>query len=345
MSGALRLVAFLVALAAPLVAFAEPTLESAKAALDGSDYPGARQQLTAVLENGRHDASELAEIYKLLGIAAAALNDTSAATDAFAHGLALDPKLELPKGTSPRITKPFTAAKGKVKAKLEIKAETKSDPPAVVIATVNDPVEMIARYQVTVRVDGTVRPQIEKPAAEEMEIAVPSGARIDVWVAALDKHGNRIAAVGSSEVPLVIVGKSRGDDVTPPPPVDDKKKPDKQKPEPHVVKVEHPRPLYLQWWLWGGATLVAAGATSYFGVQAINGRDALQEMTGQTPKWDVFQDKIASTKRDVLITNIGFGVTGALGLTAAILFVTRPHSSLGPMQVDHGAGVAMRGSF
>ncbi|HTL35457.1 MAG TPA: hypothetical protein VL326_20155 [Kofleriaceae bacterium] len=343
MSGALRLVVISVALAAPLAAFADPTLESAKAALDGSDYPGARQQLTAVLENGRHDAAELAEIYKLLGITAAALSDADAATDAFAHGLALDPKLELPRGTSPKIMKPFTTAKGRVKAQLAIKAETKSTPPAVVISTVNDPVDMLARYRVTVRVDGTVRPPIEKPAAEEIEIAVPTGGRIDVWVAALDKHGNVIATVGSSDVPLVIVGTKPDGQIVTPPTGDGKKKPPPT--EPHTVTVAHPRPLYLQWWLWGTATIVAAGATGYFGMQAINGRDALQEMTAQTPSWDGFQAKISSVRRDVLITNIGFGVTGALGVTATILFVTRPHSSVGPMPVDHGAGVAMKGSF
>jgi hypothetical protein len=175
-----------------------------------------------------------------------------------------------------------------------------------------------------------------------MEISVPSGGRVDVWVAALDSNGNRLSEVGSAEVPLVIVGAGGEPKVVTPPTGNDKAAPVKA---PRSVTPPHERPLYLQWWVWGGATLVAAAGTGYFGMRAIDGRDSLQKMTAERPRWDVFQDTIATTRRDVLITNIGFGVTGALGLTAAILFVTRPHASVAPMNVEHGAGVAMEGRF
>jgi hypothetical protein len=341
LGGVRRCVAIAVALAAmQRGAHAEPTVESAKTALDNSDYPGARQQLIAILARGDHNAAELAEMYRMLGVAAAALGDNDASIDAFSRCLALDPKTTLPRGTSPKITKPFDTAKAKVNERLEIKAETKSDPPAVVIQSLHDPVGMIVRYRVTVRVDGTVRPPIEKPAAEEMEISVPSGARVDVWVAALDSNGNRLTEVGSAEVPLVIVGTGGGSKVVTPTPA--KTKPVKA---PGSLTPPYERPLYLQWWVWGSATLVAAAGTGYFGMRAIDGRDSLQKMTAENPRWDVFQDTIATTRRDVLITNIGFGVTGALGVTAAILFVTRPHASVAPMSVEHGAGVAMKGRF
>jgi len=339
-----------VALAGVPAAHAAPTIETAKAALDASDYPGARQQLNDVLARGNNGPAELAEIYRLLGVAAAAVGDANAATDAFARCLALAPKTTLPDGTSPKITKPFAAAKAKVKSPLAIKAEARST--ALLVQTVHDPMDMVVRFRVTVRVDGKLSPTIEKPAAEEMEIAVPTGARTDVWVAAVDKHGNRLAEVGSSDVPLVIVGNAKPD-VKPDGKPDAKPdgKPD-GKPDERVAgtpirtrTVVHERPLILQWWLWGGMTVLAGAATTYFGMQAIDGRDSLQTMTDGTPNWDEFQSTRSRTERNVLITNIGFGVTGVFGLAAAILFVTRPSPSVEPMPVEGGAGVAMRGRF
>src|SRR5438445_3358646 len=85
-------------------------LTDARAAVDGSDYVKAQELLESALKSGTQGPSELAEIYKLTGIVDGALADSAGAQAAFAKWLSLDPKGELPKGTSPKITRPFDAA-------------------------------------------------------------------------------------------------------------------------------------------------------------------------------------------------------------------------------------------
>ena len=101
-------------------------LDDAKVAVEASDYLKARAALTEALASGQHGREELAEIHRLSGIVAGALGETKEATAAFQRALALSPKVELPPGTSPKISRPFTTAQGLAKksAPLEIKSET-----------------------------------------------------------------------------------------------------------------------------------------------------------------------------------------------------------------------------
>ena len=224
-------------------------LADARAAVDASDYFAARTALDKALADGKASPEDLADIYRMQGIVDAALGNSAAATTAFGKWLALDPKAALPQGTSPKITRPFTAAENQAKSRvpIKVKTETTADPPSVTLVIVSDPFMMIAKARVYVRVDGGKEQTLEGTGHKKIAIDLPKGKRLDLRVQALDENGNRVAQLGTADVPIVIVGPQG---------------------EPHGVVTEHgpivehehvrdapARPLYLRWWLWGGAAV------------------------------------------------------------------------------------------
>lgn len=301
------------------VAAADDPLAQARKAVAESDYVAARPALVAALDAGGRGPDELAEIYRLTGIVAAALGDARGASDAFTHLLALSPRATLPEGTSPKITRPFDAAGRYIASHgaLEVKLETRASPPAITLVVVSDPLSMVATARAVFIVDGGAeRSQDVEVASERTEVALPAGRRIDARIAALDVHGNRLVEIGSREVPVVIVGEA--------PPVVAPPRP----PPPRSVPVVHaaPRPVTLRWWPYAAAGALALGATSYFALAARSETDDLDRIVADSAHHR-FGDATAvedRARRDVLLTNIGLGVTGALALAAGVLYLTAP---------------------
>ena len=346
MAAARVVVAVALALACARVARADnPSLARAKAALEKSDYPGAQEAVAEALADGSSGPAELAEIYRVSGIVAAALDNAKAATVEFERLLALDPKATLPAGTSPKITRPFETAQAEAakRGPLKIGVTTAAAPPAVTIAIQNDPRGMIARVRAIVRVDGGAEQPTERAAAPRLTIDLPAkGRRIDVRVAALDAHGNRLAEVGSADVPLVIVGETaRPTRKTPP------------KPPPEPEQPRGPRPLYAKWWLWGGVAIVFAGAGGTFGFLGKRAADDLEALNADSAnhQFTEAQDLESRARRHLLFANIGFGIAGASAIAATILFVTEParpaerRTAIRPVPTSHGGGVVLEVPF
>jgi hypothetical protein len=321
-------------------------LEKAKTALDNSDYFTARSSLDEALRVGGNRPDQLAEIYRLTGVVAGSLNDAKASKDAFEKCLALAPQTTLPAGTSPKVAKPFAAAQESFKGKqpLQIKTSTANEPPSVTIDVIADPLNMIAKLQAVVIVDGKAEQALDKPVAEHVTIELPKGKRLDVRVMALDGNGNHLVEVGSKEVPIVIVGKAEitGGVVVKPPP--------KQKPKPY-----NPRPWYWQHWFWGGAAIAFLGAGSYFGIDAIRTRNKIEDQNNKSPNFtfDDADELRARGDRSVLFTNIGLGAGGAFAITATVLYLTRPRRptderkpvAVTPMVHPTGGGLVLGGHF
>lgn len=318
-------------------------LDDAKAAVEASDYLKAKAALAEALAAGTSGREELAEIYRLSGIVAGALGDPKAATAAFERALALSPKVALPPGTSPKIGRPFAAAQAAAKKSggpLEIRSETVAEPPSVTVIVAADPLQMIARVRATVIADGKPEQTFDRPGSLRTTIELPAGARLDVRVAALDEQGNRLAELGSRDVPIVIVGKA------PPPP-----------PPPVVVAPVTPppppppraaRPLYLRWWLWGGAAIAFGGAATYFGIDTVIAKRELDDLNRNSVDHDFSEAKTveAHARRSALLTNIGYGAAGALAVTAVVLYLTEPRSSRGErltVAPVHGGGALVFG--
>ena len=342
-------IAMLLAWSAP--AHADVSADTARAAIEASDYMNARAQLTALMGKGTSGPNELAEIHRLYGIVAGALGETQVATVAFQLALALNPKLTLPVGTSPKIVRPFAAAQAyfKTREPLRIKTETQATPPSVTLVILSDPMSMIARARVTFAVDGGAEQTREGTGKERITLELPEGARIDLRVAALDTMGNRVAELGTADVPIVIIGsKKEVREITkvgakldlsvppaPPPP------PPRQ------------RPIYLRWWVWGGATVVFAGAGSVLGLAAITAKDDLAELNATSPShtFDEAKELESTARNRVLFTNITYGAAAVCGITAAILYLTRPRArterrtAIVPVPVGRGGAIVLEGSF
>ncbi|MGE0401528.1 MAG: hypothetical protein AB7T06_32805, partial [Kofleriaceae bacterium] len=145
----------LVALAATR-ARADADMSAITAALDNSDYPAAQGLVTKALAIGGNSPESTLELYRLQGVIEGSLGNAQRATDAFRRALALDPKLALPIGTSPKVMKPFEAAQSfyKTSPPLKVKVETQSTPPAITLVVQSDPMKMVARARVALVVDG-----------------------------------------------------------------------------------------------------------------------------------------------------------------------------------------------
>lgn len=315
--------AALVILGLVTVASADPIadpVEKAKAAVAASDYLTARTALDEAVATGQLSPAQLAESYRLRGIVDGALGDSQAATAAFQRCLALTPRAELPPGTSPKITRPFAAAQDYWKAArepLRIKSETVAQPPSVTVRVTSDPLEMIAKLRVVVIADGGEEQLLEQAAGERVTFELPVGRRLDLRIAAVDAQGNRLAELGTKDVPIVIIGAGK-------PPPEDKVVVTPKPVAPATPRGE--RAVIWKWWLWGGTAVLVAGAATYFGYDALQAKHELDELNANslTHTFDEATAVEDRAHRSVLVANIGYGVAGALAITATILWLTEP---------------------
>ena len=323
-------------------------IDDAKIAVEASDYLKARAALTEALASGANGRQELAEIYRLSGIVAGALGDAKASTAAFQRALVLAPKLELAPGTSPKIARPFAAAQGLARqsAPLEIRSETAAEPPSVTVIVASDPLSMIARVRVAVVADGKPEQAFDRPSSERTTVELPEGARLDVRIAVVDEHGNRLAELGTREVPIVVLGKA------PPPPPSRAATAVRAPPPPPPRPARSPRPLYLRWWMWGGGAALFGAAAAYFGIDAVLARRDLEALNRSSIEhtFDEAKDLEARARRDVLFTNIGWGAAGVLAAGATILYLTEPRPARGERRVSvapvrGGGAIVLGGRF
>jgi hypothetical protein len=298
-------------------------LGDARKAVEGSDYLNARPLLETALKAGNADPEDLAEIYKLTGVVEAALGNAQPSQQAFARWLALVPKGSLPAGTSPKITRPFAAAQQQAKkdGPLSAKAETSDDPPSVTLVVVNDPRKMIVGAKVYFVTDRKAEQTLEAEGKDKVTIELGLGKRIDLRLHAVDQYGNRVVELGSKDVPLVITSSGKAK------PIDSADR------ELLVQHKKHepakPRPLVLQWWLWGTAAVVATGVGGYFAWQTRSDINRIEYLNANSLAyhWSDEQAVERSARRNLLVTEIAGGVAGAFALGTIILFVTRPTST------------------
>jgi hypothetical protein len=310
-------------------------LADARKAVDGSDYPAARTLLTTALEAGKARPDELAEIYRLTGIVEGALGNAAGATDAFGKWLSLDAKGALPFGTSPKIMRPFTAAQDRAKktGRVEAKADTEDDPPAVTLVVVNDPYKLIVGAKVYFSVDKRAEQALAGDGNDRVKLELETGKRIDLRLHAVDRYGNHVVELGSKDVPIVITSTGKTKQLVDP---NDASLVVTRKPEAPPT----PRAWYAQWWVWGIATVVATGTGGYFAWQTrqdVNDLDHLNANSLAHP-FSEAQAVESSARRNLLVTNITAGVAGAFALGTVILYVTRPESSESRVAVTPTAG-------
>ncbi|HTL33454.1 MAG TPA: hypothetical protein VL326_10025 [Kofleriaceae bacterium] len=334
-----------VALAAMLIlAVSRPAsadaLADAHKAVEGSDYLKARPLLEAALKSGTQGPSDLADIYQLTGVVDGALDDAGGAQAAFGKWLALDPKGTLPKGTSPKIMRPFDAAAAKAKkaGALSAKAETTDDPPVVTLVVTNDPMKMVVGARVFYSIDHKSEQRLEAEGTGKIALALQPGKRIDLRVQGLDEYGNRVIELGSHDVPIVITGPGV---VEEPVKIDDKDREliTEKKHTPPAPR--SPRPWYFQWWVWGAAAVVATGTGGYFAWQTKQDIDEIHYLHANSLDHPYSDEQAAedSARTHLLVTNIAAGAAGVFAIGTLVLYLTKPDA----VATEHLSAVPVRG--
>jgi hypothetical protein len=330
------------------VAGADPSgdaLARARTAVAESDYGAARPALSAALDGGGRSPEELIEIYRLTGIVAAALGDPQAASDAFTRLLVLSPKAALPAGTSPKIKRPFDVAARYMAsghAPLQLKLETRAAPPMITLVRVSDPLGLVASARVTFSVDGGAERAKDVAASARTEIALPPGKRIDARIAALDRHGNRLIEIGSSDVPVVIVGEAAAAPIA-------VAKPRVVAPVP-ADRPARALPLWRRWWPYAAVSLAIGGAAAYFGYAARSDADELDRLNADSLHHS-FDEALAvedRARRHTSFANVGLVGAGVFAVTAGVMLVISPRHAearVAAVPVAGGGALVLGGTF
>lgn len=309
-----------------------PRLRDARQRLDALDYDGALRSLEQTLQAGGGAPAEMTELYRLLGEVNAALGRTTAAEGHFRALLSLDPEVRLPEGSSPKLVKPFEAARGSVYGRLVVRCDGHDDGRVEVYVDA-DPAGLVAGARAVFRVDGREQ-TLDARGAGSMTLALPPGAQGEVVCAAMDAHGNRLAErdvlFRSTPALLHDADTTPASDSTP-----------------------SGRPFYARWYTWAGLTAVAGGAGVYFGLRAQADQDELDRINAASSEHFFSEAEAVEERgrRNALRANIGYGVAGACAVVTAILIVRGdpdqgPRTlAVSPMPADRGTGVSLSFTF
>jgi hypothetical protein len=326
---ALTLISILVLV--PEIAWSDDPLARARDAVSESEYLIARGELLAARDAGNCSPAQTAELYRLLGFVEAALGNPEASTAAFQRLLALSPDAALPRGTSPKIMAPFAVAASHDGARtpLAVTLETAANPPAAALV-VRDPVALVAKARIHIAVDGGAERAQDIAAAPRSEIALPPGARIAVRVTALDVHGNRLVELAPKLIVAAPAPTAAPSSPAPPPP--------------QPVATGR-RPLALRWWPYAAAAVVSGGATAYHGWSAYSAALDLRRATSVRES----DAAVERGRRDTLLTNIGFGVTGAFAIAAGAMYLlerrARAELRVAAVPLAGGGAMVLGGTF
>jgi hypothetical protein len=170
---------------------AVPDLDAARKAYVDVDYARCRDKSqAALLQPGSQ--KDRVEAWRLVGLCAAAQNDTDAAREAFRMMLAIDGDARLPEGLSPRFTSSFREAKGSwvgiTPLRLSVASEEVGDALRTVRVKIDDQAELVARIAWR-GPSGALSTPVKK--APQVELELPNG--VDVVVVAFDKAQGEVA--------------------------------------------------------------------------------------------------------------------------------------------------------
>jgi len=174
-----------------MVVAAVSDLDAAQKAYADVEYQRCRDRAqAALLVPGSVD--ERVRAYRLLGLCAAATNDTDTAREAFRLMLAIDPTARLQDGLSPRFTSSFREAKGSwvgtTPLALTLKEEAIKGSTRTVTVGLADDAELVAK--IGWRAPGGTEGKAVK-ASSLVELELPAGP--EIVVVAFDKAGGEVA--------------------------------------------------------------------------------------------------------------------------------------------------------
>lgn len=182
---------------------AAQSLETSAHALSASEAHEAQQTVA----QGGASAEQLIALYERMGRTAARGGDEETASAAFVRLLALSPSYRLPANESELVRSRYMEARGFWAAHAERLgvAARWSEQGSALIVTVTDPAQLSARVRVRWRKVGR-SDYLETVRLPNSQIEVPTGvtadvAELEIALALLDEHGNRLVERGSDGAP------------------------------------------------------------------------------------------------------------------------------------------------
>lgn len=307
----IALALLLASAAAPAFADDSALLDQAQQAIDDIDYETARKLANQALDGGKLEGTALHRAYRLAGESAAALGDTRSAKEHFLRWIVLDPKAELPAGSSPKIGMPFAEARAEAdklgRFSVDVAVNRQADKVEIVLSA-HDPLAMVAGMRLQLgdaSVVAVTGARAVLPAADAKTVAVA--------IAVVDARGNELSrrtVAGSTS--------ATGGDTTPGrgPEAGDPDRPARRGGWPTIVR----------WPVWTGVAVVAAGAGGFFAYQVGQTEDELAALNAASDmhSFDEAEAVRERGERQALFANIGFGVAGAAALAAVLAFALEP---------------------
>src|SRR5688572_21598870 len=134
-------------------AFAEDAdlMARAKAEMAQLNYDAALALLEQAETAGKNQPADMLEIYRTTAESHAAMGRADAAETAFRRLLALDPSVELPAGSSPKLTAPFTGAREFLAGRRIAVECRRSGTGAATLVVQSDPVDLVAGARLLTR--------------------------------------------------------------------------------------------------------------------------------------------------------------------------------------------------
>ncbi|MFT5355807.1 MAG: hypothetical protein ACI9KE_003026 [Polyangiales bacterium] len=187
-------------------AIAQSHLREAEAAYGEIDFERALEEASAALEEGGYDPRDLARIYELIGMAAAANGEEERSRDAYIRLLALTPEAEVDTNLAPRLRSPFMEAKGYWASRSDVLGVEARFVEARHLLRVElvDPLGMATDVIVRSRAAGTAEyTEHNDVASASTTVPLPEVSQIEYVVEVLDENGNQVAVLGSEDEPMI----------------------------------------------------------------------------------------------------------------------------------------------
>jgi hypothetical protein len=298
---------------------AQHELDEAERALRDLRYEEASARLDRAERSGQNGPRALARLYRLDGEVAATLGDAPAARAAFARWLAIEPTATLAPGTSPKITAPFTAAAAQLGgAALDVAFRVDDTAAAVALEIRSDPLAMVTGARAFYR--GAADVGRAEAGIARVELALPRAGRLQVVVAALDMHGNRLA-----EHELTLESATA-------PPEPRRAAPRRAaapRPAAGAVVAAPPPPArsrFHRGWALTGAAVGLGAVGGFYAVRATQAQNELDALNASSGEHSYVEAEAAADRlrTRAIVANTGLALAGACALAAALLWPDAP---------------------
>jgi hypothetical protein len=297
---------------------AQHELDEAERALRDLRYEEASARLDRAQRSGQNGPRALARLYRLDGEVAATLGDPTAARAAFARWLAIEPTAALAPGTSPKITAPFTAAAAQLGgAALDVAFRVDDTAAAVALEIRSDPLAMVTGARAFYR--GAADVGRAEAGIARVELALPRAGRLQVVVAALDMHGNRLA-----EHELTLESATAAPESSAAP-----RRAAAPRPVALAAVAAPPPPARARFhrgWALTGAAVGLGAVGGFYALRAAQAQDELDALNAASGEHSYLEAEAAADRlrTRAIVANTGLALAGACALAAALLWPDAP---------------------